>query len=125
MSPLLLEELDPGTDATDAQKLRALYVVRALQELASAAATDRLVQLAQTGTIEGRKNAIAVLGSSPEPQRAAPVLIGIVKSNQVDLRDSALDALAQLDTQEGDRTLADSLADSNPQVVKSTLLALA
>jgi HEAT repeat protein len=124
-APLLLEELDPGTDATDAQKLRALYVVRALQELATPAATDRLVQLAQTGTVEGRKNAIAVLGSSPEPQRAAPVLVGIIKSNQVDLRDSALNALAQLDTQEGDRTLADSLADSNPQVVKSTLLALA
>ena len=124
-APLLLEELDPGTDATDAQKLRALYVVRALQELASPAATDRLVQLAQTGTIEGRKNAIAVLGSSPEPERAAPVLVGIVKSNQVDLRDSALDALAQLDSPEGDRTLSDSLADANPQVVKATLLALA
>jgi HEAT repeat protein len=124
-APLLLEQLDPGTDATDAQKLRALYVVRALQDLASPAATDRLVQLAQTGTLEGRKNAIAVLGSSPEPQRAAPVLVGIIKSNSVDLRDSALAALAQLDTAEGDRTLSDSLADSNPQVVKSTLLALA
>ncbi len=124
-APLLLEELDPGSDATDAQKLRALYVVRALQDLASPAATDRLVQLAQTGTIEGRRNAIAVLGVSPEPLRASPVLVGIVKSNQVDLRDAALGALAQLETPEGDHTLSDSLADANPQVVKSTLLALA
>jgi tetratricopeptide (TPR) repeat protein len=124
-APLLLEELDPGAEATDAQKLRALYVVRALQELASPAATDRLVQLAQSGTIEGRKNAIAVLGTSPEPLRAAPVLVGIVKQNQVDLRDAALVALAQLETPEGDKTLSDSLADANPVVVKSTLLALA
>ncbi len=124
-APLLLEQLDPGTDATDAQKLRALYIVRALQELATPAATDKLVQLAQTGTIEGRKNAIAVLASSPEPLRASPVLVGIVKSNQVDLRDAALAALAQLETPEGDKTLSDSLADANPQVVKSTLLALA
>jgi hypothetical protein len=124
-APLLLEALDPGADATDAQKLRSLYVVRALQDLASPATTDRLVQLAQTGTIEGRKNAIAVLGTSPEPERAAPVLVGIVKQNQVDLRDAALVALAQLETAEGDKTLSDSLADANPVVVKATLQALA
>lgn len=122
--PLLLDALDPGAEATDAQKLRALYVVRALQDLATTAATDRLVQLAQTGTNEGRRNAIAVLGSSPEPARAAPVLVGIVKANQPDLRDAALAALAQLDAPEAEHTLSDALADPNPQVVRSTLSAL-
>src|SRR5260221_3244068 len=43
-APLLLEQLDPGSDATDAQKLRSLYIVGALQELPSPAATDRLPQ---------------------------------------------------------------------------------
>jgi tetratricopeptide (TPR) repeat protein len=124
-APLLLEQLDPGPEATDAQKLRSQYVVRALQQLASPAATDRLVQLAQSGTIEGRRNAIRVLATSPEPLRAAPVLVGIVKANQVDLRDAALTALAGLDTPEGDRTLSDSLADPNAQVVRTTLEALA
>ncbi|MBK7644069.1 MAG: tetratricopeptide repeat protein [Planctomycetes bacterium] len=123
--PLLLDGLDPGPEATDAQKLRSQFVMRALQDLASPAATDRLVKLAQTGSIEGRRNAIAVLGASPEPLRSAPVLIGIVKQNQVDLRDAALTALAQLGTPEGDRTLSDSLADANAQVVRATLLALA
>jgi HEAT repeat protein len=124
-APLLLEELDPGVDATDAQKLRALYLVRALQELASPATTDRLIQLAQAGSIEGRRNAIAVLGSSAEPQRAAPVLVGIVRSNQVDLRDAALTALARLEAPEADKTLSDALADANPLVVRATLQALA
>jgi hypothetical protein len=124
-APLLLEQLDPGSEATDAQKLRSQYVMRALQELASPAATDRLVQLAQSGTIEGRRNAIAVLSTSPEPLRAAPVLIGIVKSNQVDLRDAALAALAQLETPEGDHALSDALADASPLVVRATLSALA
>ena len=124
-APLLVDALDPGTEATDAQKLRSLYLVRALQDLASPATTDRLVKMAQTGTLEGRRNAIAVLGTSPEPERAAPVLVGIVKANQPDLRDAALVALAQLETAEGDKTLADALADANPVVVKSTLQALA
>src|SRR5258706_8501389 len=68
-APLLLEELDPGSDATDAQKLRALYVVRALQDLASPAATDRLLQPAQTGPIEGSRNTIAGVGGPPRPLR--------------------------------------------------------
>lgn len=124
-APLLLEQVDPGAEATDAQKLRALYVVRALAELASPAATDRLVQLAQTGSIEGRRNAITVLGSSPEPERAAPVLVGIVKQNQPDLRDAALTALAGLETAEGDKALSEALADPTPAVVRGTLMALA
>jgi len=122
---LLLEELDPGPDATDARKLRSLYVARALQDMASPAATDRLVELAQTGTLEGRRNAIAVLSASPEPQRAAPVLIGIVKAGEPELRDAALMALAGLESPEGERTLSAALADSNPTLVRATILALA
>ncbi len=124
-APLLAAELDPGVEATDALKLRALFVVRALQDLASPALTDRLVQLAQAGSIEGRKNAIAVLASSPEPERAAPVLVGIVKAKTPELFDAALGALAHLDTPEADKTLSDQLADASPAVVKSALLALA
>lgn len=124
-APLLAAELDPGVEATDALKLRALYLVRALQDLASPALTDQLVEQAQKGSIEGRKNAIAVLASSPEPVRAAPVLVGIVKQKTPELFDAALGALAHLDTPEADKTLGELLADADPVSVRATLLALA
>lgn len=123
--PLLLEHLDPGVDANDARKLRAQYVAAALSGLRSRAVTDKLVELAQSGSPEGRRNAIGVLGASPEPERATPVLVGLVRGTQPDVRDAALVALARLGGPAADKVLDEGLSDTRPEVVNATLLALA
>lgn len=124
-APLLAEKLDPGAQATDAQKLVSQTVRRALFELRSPAVTPRLLQLAQAGSPDGRRNAVLALGSSPEPERAAPLLVGIIKGGPAELRDDALTSLANLKSAEADKALGEALIDPAPEVVRECLRALA
>jgi len=123
-APLLVEKLDPGAQASDAQKLVAQTVRRALFELRSSAVTPRLVELAQSASPDGRRNAVLALGSSPEPERAAPLLVGIVKGGPQELRDAALTSLANLKGPEADKALGEALSDPAPEVVNAALRAL-
>src|SRR5436190_4456305 len=74
---LLVDLVDPGVQGTDANILRAQYVMLTLMEFKSRAVTTRLIEIAQSGSPEGRVNAITALGASPDTERAGPVLIGI------------------------------------------------
>ena len=123
-APLLIDHIDPGMGGTDAAKLRSIYIAQALRELSTRAVTQRLIELSQAGSIEGRVNAVHVMAASPEPERVVPVLTGIFKGNKGELRDAALDALARLGGAEAEHTLSEALADPAPEVVKVTLGAL-
>lgn len=122
---LLVDLVEPGAQGTDAQKLRAQYVVMTLVEFKSRAVTTRLIEIAQQGSVEGRVNAITVLGSSLDVERATPVLVGIFRSNQAELRPAALLALARLGGEANDKILDEGLSDARPEVVSATLEALA
>lgn len=122
---LLVEVLDPGMQSTDAQKLRSQYVTLVLSDLKSRAILPRLIEIAQSGSLDGRLNAISVLGLSPEPERAGPVLVGIYRGNFGELRAAALGALARLGGDSNDKILEEALSDAKPEVVDATLAALA
>lgn len=123
--PLLLDYLDPGVKSTDAQKLRSQYVTLALVGLKSKAITTKLIEMAQNASPDGRANAIQVLATSPEPERVAPVLIGLFRGSQGDLRIQALTALAKLGGDSSDKVLDEGLNDTRPEIVDATLEALA
>jgi tetratricopeptide (TPR) repeat protein len=81
--------------------------------------------MAQSGSVDGRLNAIHVLGMSTEPERAGPVLVGIYRGNFGELRQAALAALARLGGDSNDKILEEALVDAKPEVVSATLSALA
>jgi tetratricopeptide (TPR) repeat protein len=124
-APLLVELIDPGAQSTDAQKLRAQYVTLALSDLKSRAVTQRLIELAQAGSVDGRVNAIQLLGMSPEPDRAGPVLVGLFRGNHGELKQAAMIALARLGGDANDKILDEGLADAKHEIVDATLDALA
>ncbi len=121
---LIVDLVEPGAQGTDAQKLRAQYVLLTLMEMKSRAVTTRLIEIAQQGSVEGRVNAITALGTSPDVDRASPVVVGLFRSNQDDLRRAALTAIARLGGEANDRILEEGLADARPEVVGATIEAL-
>lgn len=121
---LLVELVDPGTTSTDPQKLRSQYVTLALSELRSRAATTRLIEIAQSGSADGRLNAVQILGNSPDVERVGPVLVGIYRGNHGELRLAALIALARLGGDSNDKILDEGLSDAKPEVVDAALEAL-
>jgi tetratricopeptide (TPR) repeat protein len=125
VATLIVDSLEPGAQSTDAEKLRSQYVMLALAELRSRAILSRLIEMAQTGSVDGRLNAIHVLGVSTEPERAGPVLVGIYRGNFGELRQAALGALARLGGDSNDKILEEALTDAKPEVVSATLAALA
>lgn len=125
IAPLLLAHVDPGTQSTDAKKLTAMYVVDTLIELRTSAVTQGAIELAQQGSVEGRKNAIRILGSTPDAARAVPVLAGIYRGTPGDLGAAALAALAKIGGQESTKLLSEALDDARPEVVGPALEALA
>lgn len=125
-APLLVELIDPGAQSTDAQKLRSQYVTLALGDMKSRAVTQRLIDTAQSGSVEGRLNAIQLLGLSPEPDRASPVLTGLFRGGQGEIKQAAMIGLARLGGDANDKILDEGLTDSaHPEIVDATLDALA
>ncbi|MBL8857775.1 MAG: tetratricopeptide repeat protein [Planctomycetes bacterium] len=122
---LLVDRIDPGAQGTDADKLRAQYVMLTLMDLKTRAATTRLIEIAQTGSVDGRANAITALGLAPDADRAGPVLVGIYRSNHGELRAVSLLALARLGGEANDKILDEGLVDARPEVVDAVLEALA
>src|SRR4029079_8965632 len=52
VATLLVDTLDPGTQSTDAQKLRSQYVTLVLSELKSRAILQRVIDIAQSGSVD-------------------------------------------------------------------------
>ena len=74
VAPLLVDTLDPGPEPSSGVTFRCSQVVRVLSDLGASSITDRLLHLAGEGILQGRVNALAVLRTSPEPGRVAPVV---------------------------------------------------
>ncbi len=125
VATLLVDTLDPGAQSTDAQKLRSQYITLVLAELKSRAILQRVIDIAQSGSVDGRLNAISVLGLSTDPERAGPVLVGLYRGNFGELRQAALASLARLGGDSNDKVLEEALTDAKPEVVDATLEALA
>lgn len=124
-APLLVEHIDPGTSPTDPQRLRASSIALALAEMQAASITAKLLEIVQSGSVEGRQNAIRVLATSPEPDRAAPALVGIYRGGLPELRGPALASLARLGGTAAKGALEEALGDAKPEVVRAALDALA
>jgi tetratricopeptide (TPR) repeat protein len=124
-APLLVEHVDPGEKGTDATKLRSAYVTQALVDLAPRSITGQIIDIAQKGSESGRLNAVKILAASPEPDRAAAVLVTIFRSSHGDVRAAALAGLARMPGSESEKVLAEALADANPEIIKLALAALA
>lgn len=124
-APLLVTKLDPGTSPTDPQRLRAGAIALVLADVQARSITTKLLEIAQGGTTEGRQNAIRVLATSPEPERAAPTLVGIYRAGPPELRGPALAALARLGGPAAKPALEEALGDARPEVVRAALDALA
>ena len=109
----------------DAGKLRASIVTQALIEMPTRAITSRLIEIAKTGSPDGRLNALRVLGVSPEPERVGTVLVEIYRASHGEQRAAALGALARIGGAENEAILVEALSDPNPEIVRLTLEALA
>lgn len=124
-APLLVDRIDPGAAADDTQKLVAQYVTAALVELPTRATTQRLAEIARSGSPDGRLNAVRLLAVAPDREEATRVLTFLYRKGEGKLRAAALSALAKLGGAENETLLKDALADRDPDTVKLALGALA
>lgn len=122
---LLVAQLDPGNVGTDSQIFRARQVAIALEEIVSYAVTEELVRIAQTGSTEGRQNALQVLAKSPEPERVIPAILEIFERGSGKVRQTALVTLASLGGDEAVAVFGRALADEDPEIVALALTSLA
>lgn len=123
-APLLAVYLDPGSDPDDGAVFRTRQVVQVLRELASPAITDQLIAATAAGSVVGRLNALAVLETSPDRKRVAPVVRALYEASSGRLRTGAMLTLARLGGPESEAVLSAALDDPDPEVVDLALHAL-
>lgn len=121
----LLPEIDPGAEATPERLFRAEQAALVLAELATPVATDRLLEIARSGSLPGRCNALRALTSCREPQRAIPAVRGIYQSAEGDVRREALLTLAQLSGERAGEIFKEALSGDDPKIIDLALEALA
>ena len=121
---LLVDQIDPGNVGTDSQVFRAHQVAIALAEIVSYAITADLLRIAQTGSAEGRQNALLVLANSPEPERVIPAILAIFERGSGKVRESALITLASLGGRESVAVFERALTDEDPGIVALALTSL-
>lgn len=124
-APLLVPALDPGPGSDDAKRARAKLVADVLREFGSPAITDNLLALLKTGTSEGRRNALRVLGSTPDPGRVGPEVRAYFEKAEGEARRPALEALAEIGGAENERFLGELLGSDDHQIAGFALAAMA
>jgi len=124
-APLLVTHLDPGDASDPDTRALAKRVSQVLVLTRPSSITEELLDIARTGTLEGRLNAVRVLAVSPEPDRARPVLAELYVRTHGALRSSSLSALARLGGDETMALLRQALSDPDGEVVAIALRALA
>ncbi len=124
-APLLVDAIDPGENPDDTARLRALTITQALVEQRSPAITARLVELARTGSAEGRLNATKALAASPDVDRASAVLVEVFRSSSGALKRAALIGIAHLGGPENEKVIAQALSAGDSETIKLSLDALA
>ena len=123
-APLLVVYIDPGPDPAEGVAFRTRQVVEVLRKLASPAITDQLIARTAAGSVEGRLNALAILETSPDRERVAPVVRNLYHASSGRLRTGAMLALARLGGPESEVVLSAALEDPDPLVVDLALHAL-
>jgi hypothetical protein len=124
-APLLVDAIDPGENPDDTARLRALTITQALVEQRSPAITARLVEIARTGSNEGKLNATKALAASPDVERASAVLAEVFRSSAGPLKRAALAGIAHLGGPENDKVIATALSAGDSETIKLSLDALA
>ena len=125
-APLLVPYLDPGIAADEEVKARSRQIVLVFQKLPSTrAVTDDLLKVLSQGSVEGRRNALVVLGSSDDRDRVGPVLRELFATTPGNAKGLVLASIASLGGPENEQFLGAVLADKDPQIVSMALGALA
>lgn len=123
-APLMLAAIDPGVGASAAASARARSVAGVLRQLESPAITDGLLDIAQSGSAEGRRNAVLVLARTSSPEKVNPVLLRIYSETEGDLREVVLASLAEIGGPANQAVLVSALEDEDPEIVRTALRAL-
>lgn len=131
--PLLVPFLEPGEDLSRQTVFRSELICQFLRESPTATTTDALLELASTGSAQGRLGALVALESTPEPKRAAPILVSIARSERTkglspDSKQSVVNAafcaLAHLDDQGAREFIAESVLSKQADLCAGALIAL-
>jgi len=123
-APLLLGALDPGPKGNSAAAFRARQVVEVLRALPTPAVTDRLIELTGEGSIEGRMNALKVLETCAEPERAEPAICDLYPLTTGRLRRGVLSTGARLGGPRSRQIRAQALQDPDDDLVQMAIRAL-
>ena len=121
--PLFLPYLDPGLPQSRGPSYRARTLTGILRKASSDSLSSGLIQLTQSATAEGKRNAVTVLASQPKDTRVDDHLEELFDATEGDLR---LECLRALGARGGHRELlAETLKDTDPEILAIALLALA
>jgi tetratricopeptide (TPR) repeat protein len=88
------------------------------------AITSDLLRLMETGTEQGRRNAVRVLESSPEPERVRPALRALFEKAGGRLRETCLRSLLELGGEQDSALLKEVLAGEDSELAGLALQAL-
>lgn len=122
-APLLLPFLDPGDG--DGTRLRSSEVVRVLASFEAPGLTARLIELATSGSLGQRVNAVRVLASAPQKDLVAGALAPLLDNPSGELRVEAALVLALLGTDRAQAALVDALGRGDRELVRTALDGLA
>lgn len=126
VAPLLVRQLDPGANSeVEAVRRRSLEVSRVLMEIDTLAITDELIAMARRGTSYGQRNALRVLGRTPEPARVSPILRTLFGKENGPPRDATLSAIAAIGGPDNDAFVGESLSPKDEELARVALSALA
>jgi tetratricopeptide (TPR) repeat protein len=124
-TPLLVAWIDPGEAGLDRERFRATQIALALARLDTQPITGELLRIAQTGSQEGRRNAIRVLETTPEPERVRPALLALFKASEGSLKQATLRALITLGGADNEALLREVLESSDDTLIDMALGAVA
>ena len=124
-APLLIDHLDPGDPSDPDTRAMAVRVSQVLVATRPRSITEGLLDIVRTGTLEGRLNALRVLGETPEPQRVCPVLVEVYRRTDGPLRRSSLASLAKIGGPDAEALLVEALDDPTGDLAGLALRALA
>ena len=123
-APLLVAHIDPGKAAGGAEKRLSGRVAEVLEQLPSSAITDELIKMAREGSLEGRKFALRVLGTSPDVAKASACLVDIFRTAKGSMRTQAVISIAKLGGKENEAVLIEALRDTDKDVLGAVLAGL-
>ena len=123
-APLLVGHLDPGVSAGGAERRLAQRVAEVMERLPSSAVTEDLIAITREGSKNGRRNAMRVLGTSPDRERAGTCLRDLFRNATGTLRTQAVTSLARLGGPENEAVLLEAMTDPDPEVLRAVLIAM-